>query len=141
MVYKPMTQVNDADVEKFLNSVEETQKREDSLKLLNSFTRITWEPAKMWWSSIVGFGSYHYKTASCEWYWMRTGFSPRKWAISVYVMPWYNFDEMPEYLDKLWKFKAGKSCLNIKKLEDIDMNILEKIIKKWLEIMEEKYPV
>ena len=140
MVYEPKTKVNNVDVGEFLNAVEDIQKREDSSKLLDMFTRITGEPAKMWGSSIVGFGSYHYKTASCEGDWMRTGFSPRKWALSIYVMPGYAFDKMPEYLDKLWKFKAGKSCLNIKKLEDIDMNILEKIVKKWLEIMEEKYP-
>ena len=139
MVYTPKTQINDADVESFLVSVEDTQKREDSFKLLEMFTQVSWEPAKMWWSAIVWFGSYHYKTTSCEWDWMRTGFSPRKGALSVYVMPGYNFNKMPELLDKLWKFKAGKSCLNIKKLEDINIDILEKIVKKWLEIMEEKY--
>ena len=140
MAYTPKTQVNNANVEAFLYTVEDIQKREDSFKLLDMFTRITGESAKMWWSAIIGFGSYHYKTASCEWDWMRTGFSPRKGALTVYIMPGYNFDKMSEYLDKLGKYKAGKSCLNIKKLEDINMKILEKIVKKGLEGMKEKYP-
>ena len=139
MVYTPKTQINSANVKDFLNTVEDPIKREDSFKLLDMFTKISGEPAKMWWSSIVGFGSYHYKTTSCEWDWMRTWFSPRKWAISVYIMPGYNFDKMPELLENLGKYNAWKSCLNIKKLEDIDMKVLEEIVKKGLEVMEERY--
>ncbi len=139
MVYTPKTQINDADVKAFLDTIEDPIKREDSFKLLDMFTRVSGGPAKMWWSAIIGFGSYHYKTASCEWDWMRTGFSPRKWALSVYIMPGYYFDTMSELLEKLGKYKAGKSCLNIKKLEDIDMSVLEEIVKKGLEIMQEKY--
>ncbi len=70
---------------------------------------------------------------------MRTGFSPRKTALTLYVMPGYNFDEMEELMSKLGKYKNGRSCLYIKKLEDIDMDILEKIVRKGLEIMKEKY--
>ena len=140
MVYIPKTQINNADVEGFLNTIEDEQKRKDSFKLLEMFTRISGQPPKMWWSSIVWFGSYHYKTASCVWDWMRTGFSPRKWGLSVYIMPWYEFDWMSQLLEKLGKHKRGKSCLNIKKLDDIDMKILEEIVKKGLEVMEEKYP-
>ncbi len=141
MVYQLKTKLNDADVREFLNSIEEQQKKEDSFKLLDIFTRITWEPAKMWWSSIIWFGSYHYVYASGqEWDWMRTGFSPRKGALSVYIMPGYNFDEMQDLMDTLWKYKAWRSCLNIKKLSDIDLEVLEKIISTGLEAMKEKYP-
>lgn len=70
---------------------------------------------------------------------MRTGFSPRKSALTLYVMPGYEFDGMQNLMDTLGKYKTGKSCLYIKKLEDIDMNVLEEIVRKGLEIMKEKY--
>jgi hypothetical protein len=93
----------------------------------------------MWGSSIIGFGIYSYEGKSCKWEWMRTGFSPRKAGLSIYVMPWYDMG-MEWFLEKLWRYKMGKSCLNIKKLSDIDLKVLEKIVKKWLDIMADKYP-
>ena len=140
MSYKFKTQLNDASVIDFLNSIEDIQKKEDSLKLLDFFTKIIQKEAKMWWTAIVGFGTYHYKYASGqEWDWMRTGFSPRKNALSLYIMPWYEFDDMQDLLQQLGKHKTGKSCLYIKKLEDIDINILEKIIRKGLKKLKETY--
>ena len=141
MPYELKTKLNDANIKDFLATLENEQKKEDSFKILDIFQKITGEEAKMWWSSIIGFGSYHYKYASGqEWDWMRTGFSSRKTALTLYIMPGYQFDEMEELLWKLGKYKTGKSCLYIKKLSDIDLKVLEKIIKWWWEDMAKRYP-
>jgi len=140
MPYKLKTKLNDASVEDFLNTLGDEQKKEDSFRLLDIFTKVSTQEPKMWWSSIIGFGTYHYKYASGqEWDWMRTGFSPRKGAISLYIMPGYNFDNMQELLWKLGKYKTGKSCLYIKRLSDVDINVLEEIITLGLKEMKEKY--
>lgn len=140
-MYKLKTKLNNASVTKFLNTIEDTQKREDSFKVLDIFTHITWEQAKMWWASIIGFGTYHYKYASGqEWDWMRTGFSPRKNALTLYIMPGYQFEEMGALLSKLGKYKTGKSCLYIKKLSDIDLKALEQIIQWAWDDMKRRYP-
>jgi len=140
MVYELKTQINDASVKDFLNTIEDEQKKEDSFKLLDIFTRVSGEEAKMWWSAIIGFGTYSYTNSTWKDYtWMRTGFSPRKAALSLYIMPGYNFENMQELLWKLWKYKAGRSCLSIKKLSDIDMEVLEEIIVLGLKEMKEKY--
>lgn len=128
------TLVNDASVEDFLNAVPDETKKQDSFKLLEMFTRLTGQPAKMWGSSIVGFGSYHYKSerSSQEGDWMLTGFSPRKQSLTLYVMP-YNTpggDSLDGLLAKLGKHKTSKGCLYINKLADVDLQVLEKIIKK-----------
>jgi len=141
MPYELKTKLSDADVSDFLNTIEDIQKREDSFKLLDIFSRLSWEDAKMWWSAIIGFWTYHYQYASGqEWDWMRTGFSPRKTALTIYIMPGYQFDEMENLLSKLGKYKTGRSCLYIKKLADIDLQILEEIIKFGLDDMKKKYP-
>ena len=141
MAYELKTQLNDANIKDFLDTVEDKQKREDSFQLLDIFTRLSWEEAKMWWNAIIGFWTYHYQYASGqEWDWMRTGFSPRKTALTIYIMPGYQFDEMENLLSKLGKYKTGRSCLYIKKLADIDLQILEEIIKFGLDDMKKKYP-
>ena len=139
MVYTPVTQINDDSVNDFLNNIEDLQKREDSFALLDLFSKISWEQAKMWWSAIVWFGSYSYASKSCAGNWMRAGFSPRKNALSIYIMPWYNM-WMESLLEKLWKHKMWKSCLTIKKLTDIDLGILGQVIQKGLDIMDKQYP-
>jgi hypothetical protein len=103
--------------------------------------RLSWKPAKMWWSSIIWFWNYHYKYASGqEWDWMRAGFAPRAAGFSLYIMPGYQFGNIPELMAQLWKYKAWKSCLNIKKLSDIDLRVLEKIIQWGLDDMKQRYP-
>ncbi len=121
------TKINDANVKDFLMSVEDEKRKEDSLKTLEMMKKITKEEPKMWGASIVGFGTYHYKYASGrEGDWFITGFSPRKLSLTIYIMGGFqNYDEL---LGKLGKFKTGKSCLYIKKLEDVDTQILEKLI-------------
>ena len=126
------TKKNAADVEKFLNSVENDKRREDSLVILDLMREVTGEEGSMWGSSIVGFGSYHYKYASGrEGDWFLTGFSPRKQNLTVYIMDGFsNYDEL---LGKLGKHKTGKSCLYINKLEDVDQDVLRQLVMESLD--------
>lgn len=133
------TKATNVNVKDFLKSVPDEQKRKDSLVLLDMMSKITKQKPKMWGPSIIGFGSYHYKYESGhEGDMCIAGFSPRKAAISVYIL--MGFNKSPELLEKLGKFKTGKSCLYVKKLADVDLNVLEKLIaesykyiknKKW----------
>lgn len=124
------TKVNDASVEGFIDNVEDETKRNDSFKLLEIYTQITGEQAKMWGPSIVGFGQYHYKSerSSQEGDWMIAGFSPRKQNLTLYFLD--GFDNHAELLGKLGKHKTSKGCLYINKLADVDMNVLEQLVKK-----------
>ena len=91
--------------------------------------KITGKKPKLWDSNIVGFGSYHYKYASGrEGDWFLTGFSPRKQALTLYIMP--GFGDYGPLMKKLGKYKTGKSCLYIKKLEDVDQKTLKELIAK-----------
>lgn len=143
MSYELKTKISDASVEEFINSIEDLQKQEDSHVLLKLFEKVTWESGKMWWENIIGFWTYTYSNSTWkEFTWMRTGFSPRKANLSLYIMPGYQFDKMSDLLSQLGKHKTSKgSCLYIKKLSDIDLKVLEKIILFSLEIMKEKYGV
>ncbi len=123
------TQKNDSSVMDFINAVEDEQKREDCLTVLKVMKEITKEEPAMWGSSIVGFGSYHYKySTGREGDWFVTGFSPRKQNLTLYIMA--GFDGYVELMEKLGKYKTGKSCLYVKKLEDIHMPTLKKLIKQ-----------
>ena len=124
------TTVNDANVEDFINKVENEVKRQDSLALLKLFSKVTGEKPKMWGSSIIGFGSYHYKSEKSrqEGDWMLTGFSPRKQNLTLYVMP--GFDGYQDLLSDLGKHKTSVGCLYINKLADVDLAVLEKLIKR-----------
>ena len=123
------TQRNDGDVREFLNSIEHDQRREDSFKVLDMMTEVLGEEPKMWGASIIGFGSYKYKYASgkpAEWF--LCGFSPRKQSLTLYIMS--GFDGYADLMANLGKHTTGKSCLYIKKLEDIDMPTLKTLVKK-----------
>lgn len=133
------TQVNDNSVKAFLNSIEDQQRREDCFKVLEIMQELTGCPARMWGKSIVGCDTYHYKYASGkEADWMLTAFSPRKTSLTIYIMP--GFDDYSDLMEKLGKYKTGKSCLYLKKLADVDLKILKKLIKKSIEDMRKKYP-
>ena len=94
----------------------------------------------MWGPSIVGYGEYHYKYDSGrEGDFLITGFSPRKQALTVYIMP--GFSQYDDLMTKLGKYKTGRSCLYINKLEDIDLKVLETLIKKSAAYMKKKYGV
>ncbi len=121
------TKRTDDSVTAFLDAVEHPQRRADAFVLLDLMKRVTKEPPTMWGPSIVGFGSYHYRYASGqEGDWPITGFSPRKAAMSVYIMS--GFDRYDELMGKLGKHKTGKSCLYINKLADVDLKVLEQLI-------------
>ena len=132
------TQPTDASVMTFLNSIEDKQKREDSLSILDIMENASGEHATMWGPSIVGFGRYHYKYESGrEGSWFLTGFSPRKQNMSVYIMP--GFEQFDELVGKLGKYSTGKSCLYFKKLSDIDREVLSRLISESVAYMRKKY--
>ena len=119
-------------------AVEHPQRRADAEVLLPFFTRITGWPAQMWGPAIVGFGRYHYKYESGrEGDFLITGFSPRKSYTSVYILPGYR--DLSEPLSRLGKVKHGKSCLNINKLADIDMDVLEELVRDGVTHMKANY--
>jgi hypothetical protein len=123
------TQKNEADVIAYLNSIEHDKRREDCFVVLEIMKQVTGEEPKMWGSSIVGFGDYHYKYESGrEGDWFLTGFAPRKNALTLYIMA--GFDGYGELLSKLGKYKTGKACLYVNKIEDIDLEILRELVAK-----------
>ena len=123
------TQKNDASVDKFIESVSDDQKRTDCIAVLELMKEVTGEPAAMWGTSIVGFGTIHYKGKSSEGDWPRVAFSPRKANLTVYL--YCSLGEQTGLLEKLGKHKlSGKSCLQIKKMDDIHIPTLKKLIKK-----------
>lgn len=120
----------------FLNNVENKTRRNDSLALLTMMEELTGEEAVMWGSSIVGFGSYHYKYESGrEGDMPNVGFSPRKQSMTLYIMP--GFDDYEAMLSELGKHKIGKSCLYINKLADVDEAVLRRLIKRSYDHMQE----
>ena len=121
------TKLNDASVEDFLNTVKDEQIRADCFEIAKIMKQVTKAEPKMWGSSIVGFGSYHYKGASGrEGDWMLVGFSPRKQNLTLYIMA--GFKRYDELMKKLGKFSTGKSCLYIKKLADVDKKVLKELV-------------
>ncbi len=129
---------NDGNVNDFLNSVADENKRNDCLQIKKWMEEITSEPAKMWGTSIVGFGTYHYKYASGrEGDFMKVGFSPRAQNITLYIMP--GFGRYEELMERLGKYKIGKSCLYVKKLEDVDNDVLKDLITESFSYMTNKY--
>ncbi len=126
----------------FIVSVKDAQKRADAKVLLKLMQEATKEKPKMWGTSIIGFGQYHYKSerSSQEGDWPLTGFSPRVQNITVYIMP--GFKGFEPLLKKLGKHKiSGGSCIYIKKLADIDQAVLKKIVVQSVKEMRKKYKV
>lgn len=122
------TKVNDASVTKFLNNVTDEQKRNDCFEILKLMKQITKDEPKMWGSSIVGFGSYHYKGKSGrEGDWMLIGFSPRKQNLTLYLTG--GFDSHTALLEKLGKFTTSVGCLYIKTLDDVNRKVLKELVQ------------
>lgn len=135
---KLKTTETDASVDEFLAAVENDKRRVDALTVKTIMERLTGQPPKMWGSSIVGFGAYDYKyPTGNSGRWMMTGFSPRKTALTVYIMP--GFSKYDDLMAKLGKHKTGKSCLYINKLEDVDQGVLEELITLSFEHMKASY--
>jgi len=134
------TQQHDADVKEFIDSfAPNEQSKQDSYELLRFMEKITGYKPKMWGASIIGFGQYHYKSdrSKQEGDWPLVGFSPRKAAISLYTFT--GAKEHEYLLEDFGKFKMGKACIYVKKLSDINLDALEKMIKVSMEFLEEKY--
>ncbi|HSV89075.1 MAG TPA: DUF1801 domain-containing protein [Bacteroidales bacterium] len=129
-----------ASVHEFINAFADTeQKRADSFELLKLMQNISGHEPKMWGESLIGFGSYHYKSERSrqEGDWPLVGFSPRKAAISLYV---YTGDQEHKHLlSNLGKFKMGKACIYIKKLSDINLEELKKIMEVKIKYLKDKY--
>ena len=123
------TKETKASVAAFIKKISNEQRRKDCETVLKLMQRATGEEPKMWGASIVGFGRYRYRYASGrEGEWLITGFAPRKTDLTLYIMP--NLDQFESLLSKLGKYKTGKSCLYIKKLDDVAVPVLEKLITK-----------
>ena len=133
------TQKTKASVEEFLSAVENEKRRQDARTVMKLMQRITGCRPRMWGPSMIGFGSYRYQNVSGRGgEWFLTGLSPRKQALTVYIMAGFsNYDAL---LGRLGKFKTGKSCLYINKLEDVDLSTLEQLITESFSYMKEKYP-
>ena len=128
------TQPTKASVTAFVRSIDDPRRRADVRKVAAMMRRATGKRPRMWGSSIVGYGTYHYKYASGrEGDWMLVGFSPRKQNLTLYIMS--GFEQYDQLLNKLGKYKTGKSCLYISKLEDVDQDVLKELIDRSVEHM------
>ena len=132
------TKQTEASVESYLAAIADEDRRKDCETLTRLMTTATNQQPKMWGSSIVGFGSYHYKYASgregdsCP-----VGFSSRKGDISIYLLA--DSTRQQELLSRLGRHKMGKGCLYIRRLSDVDMEILEKLIAVSYEERKKRY--
>ena len=123
------TKPTSASVDDFINNIPDEQKRKDSFVLLEMMKKATGEEPVLWSSSIIGFGNKRYKSATTgrEVDWLLIGFSPRKANLSLYIS--IGIQEHAAALQKLGKHKTGVGCLYINKLEDVDLKVLEAMIK------------
>ena len=134
------TRPTKARVSDFLDSVEDPRRRADAKKVAAMMRRVTGKRATMWGPGIVGYGKYHYKYDSGrEGDFMLTGFSPRKQNLAVYIMP--GFKPYDSLMKKLGKYKTGKSCLYITRLDNVDEKVLEKLIAESVKTMKKRYNV
>ena len=133
------TQPTPIKVSEFIAGIEDSRKRADCKELMKLMREVTGKRATMWGPSIVGFGKYHYKYASGrEGDFFLTGFAPRKQALTIYIIN--GFDAHAELMEKLGKFKTGKSCLYVKSLDAIDRAVLKDLVEASVAYMREKYP-
>jgi hypothetical protein len=134
------TKITDVNVKSFIDSFADSdQKKEDSYVLLNLMQEVSGFEPKMWGPSMIGFGSYHYKSdrSRQEGDWFLIGFSPRKAAISLYV--YTGCAEHNDLVEKLGKYTMGKACIYIKKLADIDQEALVNLMKATMTFLQDKY--
>jgi hypothetical protein len=127
------------DVEQYLRSIDDEKKRKDSFTLVDLMRQVTGEQPRLWVGNIIGFGQYHYKYASGhEGDAALVGFAPRKSSISLYVLS--GFEGQEQLLAMLGKHKAGKGCLYVNRLDDIDLPTLGKILQGTVENIRRLYP-
>jgi hypothetical protein len=135
------TKANKASVNGFIAAAADESRRADCRVLLKLFRKATGLPAKMWGTSIIGFGSYHYKSERSrqEGDWPLTGFAPRKDSLALYIMP--GFKAYGPILKKLGKFKTGVGCLYVRKLADVDLDVLEALVRRSVADMKKQHGV
>lgn len=125
MAYTPKTKVTNQHVDEYLLGVS-ARRRDEAAVLIELMQRVTGQPARMWGPSMIGFGSYHYRSKSgSEADWFKIGFSPRQAKISLYLS--CDADEFADELARLGKHTRGKGCVYVNKLADIDLGVLERI--------------
>ncbi len=123
------TKKNDADVGAFLDGIENEKRRAECRAVVELMADATGEPPAMWGGSIIGFGTYHYRySTGREGDWMATGVSPRKQNLTLYIMS--GFPSHEALLKRLGRHTTGKSCLYIKKLEDVDLDVLRQLVRE-----------
>jgi len=133
------TKENDADVGAFLDAIEDPERRADCKAICAMMQAAAGAPPRMWGKSIVGFGHYDYTYASGRsGSWMRIGFAPRKRDLTLYIMA--GFDAYAELMGSLGKHKTGRSCLYVKRLADLDADVLRALFEQSLAWMRETYP-
>jgi hypothetical protein len=131
---EPKTKPTKVSVDKFLNGIADETRREDCFKVAKMMEEITGEKPVMWGPSIVGFGSYHYKYASGrEGDWPIAAFSPRKKDLTIYILP--SIQQFSDLTEKLGKHSSSKSCLYIKRLSDVHVPTLKKLIRLSIKTM------
>ncbi|SLN49532.1 DUF1801 domain-containing protein [Ruegeria meonggei] len=137
---KNKTVPTDHSVDQFLAAVQPEKRAEDAQALNTLFRSVTGFAPVMWGTSIVGYGRYHYRYHSGrEGDFLATGFSPRKAAMSIYIMPGYA--DFGGILSRLGKHRIGKSCLYVNKLADIDLDVLSELIRAGLDDLERRWPI
>jgi hypothetical protein len=123
------TRPTTADVEAFLAGVADQRRREDALQVLQTMRRLTGAEPQMWGGSIIGFGHQPYTTSDGkERDWFAVGLSPRKAALTLYGLTYYGTND--DLLAQLGKHATGKGCLYVKRLEDVDQDVLEELITR-----------
>ena len=128
------TQATTASVDDYIAAIADELKRKDTQTLLDLLKKITSDTPVLWGNGIIGFGSYHYQYESGrEGDMPLIGFSPRKREFAIYIMS--GFEQLQAHLNKLGKHKAGKSCLYIKRLSDININTLSELMKESVAII------
>jgi hypothetical protein len=132
------TQQTKADVADFIAAIDNDQRRADCQSVLELMHEVTGAPPAMWGPSIVGFGHYHYRYASGrEGDWFLTGFSPRKQALTLYIMGCLDGHE--DRLAQLGTYKHGKACLYIKRLSDVNLDILRELVQVSVQDLQDRY--
>lgn len=138
IMYQVKTKMTDENPLDFIHRLPHAKRREDALKLLKIFNETTGMKPKMWGETMIGYGKYHYKYASGhEGEAMMVGFSPRKAKISLYLAVYT--EEGKEVLKDLGKYTAGKSCVYINKIEDMDIEVLKKLIRLTIKDTEDHF--
>ncbi|TBX28523.1 DUF1801 domain-containing protein [Nioella sediminis] len=134
------TTVTPVDPADFIAAVEHPTRRADALVLDGLFRRVTGFQPRMWGPTIIGYGQYHFiYDSGREGDFLATGFSPRKANLSIYIMPGYA--DFGSILDRLGKHRIGKSCLYVNKLADIDLTVLEELVRAGLDDLGQRWPV